>query len=61
VPIVPIVTIACSNRKVDSPLHATTSAPEGGAVAPLGLAELEQLALQRNPTLVQAAARIGIS
>jgi len=31
------------------------------AAAPLGLAELEQIALQRNPTLVQAAAQIDIS
>lgn len=44
------------------PVH-TTLPPPGGeveAAAPLGLADLEQIALQRNPTLVQVAAQIDI-
>ncbi len=36
-------------------------APVAQAAAPLDLAELERIALQRNPTLVQAAARIEMS
>lgn len=35
--------------------------PMTQAAAPLGLADLEQIALQRNPTLAQAAARIEMS
>ncbi len=48
-----------------TPPQETVPAPQHGAqapqVPPLSLADLEQIALQRNPTLAQAAAQIDIS
>jgi cobalt-zinc-cadmium efflux system outer membrane protein len=41
-----------------SPLPPTAPAPAQAAAAPLRLAELEQMALQSNPTLAQAAANV---
>lgn len=45
------------------PVHTTLPPPSPvtQAAVPLGLAELEQIALKRNPTLAQAAAQIDIS
>ena len=46
-----------------SPAAHEESLPQGevGSAAPMNLEALEQLALQRNPTLVQAGAQINIS
>lgn len=43
------------------PPSAFAKPSSGSAVAPLSLAELEQMALVRNPTLAQSAAQIDVS
>lgn len=56
---------ACVGLSYPAHVAAQTTSPPPApvpqAVAPLGLADLEQIALQRNPTLVQVAAQIDIS
>lgn len=55
-----LASVPCVDRACAQPAE-TLPVPRGQSPTSLTLGDLEQMALQRNPTLVQAAARIDIS